>query len=282
MLLGGLAYAPLQAQTPDRLRIDLKDRLQQIDPNRIPPDKREAIKEAAIAAKTGLRKVSMTGEFLPLSANSWECVRDVRTQLTWEVKKPDSMPRSSTWGARYTNDTNLQPGVTVEARGECVGWATEDACRTPAPDNAEKCRLSRRCGYCNDSPPTPIPRECRVPGVTWPYPSGCERTALFHSDLCRTDAYVAYANEIQLCGYTDWRMPMRQEVQTMSSHGGQPNRCDDRRYFPYGDKYRTLSTGDAAGSADAFLVYPDDYSSYAQRRSTPSPVRLVRGQMVTN
>ncbi len=68
---------------------------------------------------------------------------------------------------------------------------------------------------------------------------------------CDTEKYVADVNAIALCGYVDWRMPTRKELQSIV-HYGRANPSIDSTYF-----LNTPNSVFWSGSPNAY------YSSYA-------------------
>ncbi len=94
-----------------------------------------------------------------------------------------------------------------------------------------------------------------------------------------TDAsgYVAAVNAIQLCGYSDWRLPTMRELSGIV-HFGTANPSVSGTGFPntLSDGYWSLE----ALSTDSTQAWAVDFTeglSYTDSRSATYPVRLVRG-----
>jgi hypothetical protein len=92
-------------------------------------------------------------------------------------------------------------------------------------------------------------------------------------------AYAAFANQSLLCGFGDWRLPTAEELQGIVNYGvtgGGPKVTVASFPNTQADEYWTSS--ERLGYADhAWTVdFSSGYMSFASR-STPKPVRLVRG-----
>ncbi len=93
---------------------------------------------------------------------------------------------------------------------------------------------------------------------------------------CDTEKYAADVNASALCGYTDWRMPARQELQGII-HLGRTGPAIDPTYFPNTpSSFFWSGSPDAGGSNGAWGVYfYNGYVGYG--RNNGYSVRLVRG-----
>jgi len=87
---------------------------------------------------------------------------------------------------------------------------------------------------------------------------------------------VADVNTAGLCGYTDWRMPKVDELQSIADMG-RVNPAIDTGYFPSTRTYFFLSTAavDSDYTWSVYFYYGDDSWD---TKSTNGSVRLVRGQ----
>lgn len=99
------------------------------------------------------------------------------------------------------------------------------------------------------------------------------------SSQCNTAAYIAAVNAAQLCGYSDWRLPRRDELFSISDSSKQTDLGQitiDGTYFPYtGDQYWTSTP--AASSDSAWTLNFGDGFDYIQTKASAYYVRLVRG-----
>ena len=97
---------------------------------------------------------------------------------------------------------------------------------------------------------------------------------------CDTAAYVAAVNAVALCGYTDWRMPTRDELGSISD----PRRTAapptiNTRHFPHTQAGEYWSGNDYQFQYDAAWVW--NYQNGMDRvewKRSPRYVRLVRGE----
>jgi len=102
---------------------------------------------------------------------------------------------------------------------------------------------------------------------------------------CDTAAYVAKMNEIELCGYKDWRLPQREELRSIADYS-QPNVDSlnyehilpsiDQDYFP-----NTLGSGYWTGNVylgdkkRAWTVDFEHGGDSNRQKNMPSAIRLV-------
>lgn len=95
---------------------------------------------------------------------------------------------------------------------------------------------------------------------------------------CNTQAFLDRVNEEALCGYSDWRLPYREELRNIADLSV-INPSIDTDFFPntLGEFYWTASP--FASSVDYAWIY-DFYDGYGNfyPRSNSYRVRLVRGQ----
>jgi subtilisin family serine protease len=98
-----------------------------------------------------------------------------------------------------------------------------------------------------------------------------------HLDHCNTEAYAAAVNSQGLCGASDWRLPKRQELQTIV-HWGRTNPSIDTTYFPHTVANWFWSSSPYAYHSDyAWSVEFYDGYVFGNYRYYDSSVRLVRG-----
>lgn len=92
-----------------------------------------------------------------------------------------------------------------------------------------------------------------------------------------TEEFVAAVNAVDLCGHSDWRMPAREELQSIL-HLGRMNPVIDTSYFPNTTKNWYWSSSSLA--SDAYYAWPVNFangdSSWAAGKGCGFMVRLVR------
>jgi hypothetical protein len=99
---------------------------------------------------------------------------------------------------------------------------------------------------------------------------------------CDTTAYVAAVNASALCGYSDWRMPTRDELGSISDpRKGSAPPTINTRFFPYTQPGEYWSGNDYQFQWDAAWVWGFHNSlDRVEWKKTPRYVRLVRGEPV--
>lgn len=111
----------------------------------------------------------------------------------------------------------------------------------------------------------------------WVNLSGACGSTLSH---CSTEAYVTAVNEAGLCGANDWRLPNRQELQSINDYGRIAPSIDTA-YFPDTTGECFWSSSPVASSTYHFNAWCiDSYSgeTVSSGKQTGLSVRLVRGE----
>lgn len=97
---------------------------------------------------------------------------------------------------------------------------------------------------------------------------------------CDTAAYVLAVNESTYCGHSDWRMPSRDELGSISDPrkpGNPPTANMD--YFPFTQPDEYWSSNDYQFQYDAAWRWNFEFGhDRVEWKATPARVRLVRGQ----
>lgn len=183
-------------------------------------------------------KISSSGTILPASATEWACVKDNVTNLTWEVKQGSSNDVIGDTGLHDPDDrfSWYEPDVRKNGGGE--GY--EDIL------NSHTTNLD--CyGYIEN-----------------------------HSNsYCNTNAYAQRVNSQSWCGINNWRLPTRQELNSIADYGYY-NPAIDTDYFPdivYKNSVFWTSTN--AGAYQAFIIRFFSYTDGGQEKNNVLSVRLV-------
>jgi hypothetical protein len=94
--------------------------------------------------------------------------------------------------------------------------------------------------------------------------------------FCNINAFVDRVNNEGLCGFTDWRVPTRQELESIINYGrAMPSINED--YFPYTkSEYYWSQSPSAENNKTAWVINFRLGHSETQLRSNPQRVRLVR------
>jgi len=103
-----------------------------------------------------------------------------------------------------------------------------------------------------------------------------QAAGIFHSGYNSSSTNVCAA--LTTGGFTDWRLPSKKELLTISDYGNTPSL--DPLYFPNLKSYYWTSTGYAADTTQALLVYADAGSpmNLPKNYSLGASVRCVRGE----
>ncbi|MFP8777850.1 DUF1566 domain-containing protein [Hydrogenophaga sp. RWCD_12] len=124
--------------------------------------------------------------------------------------------------------------------------------------------------YTNFDDPTQLQR---YDGSAFVFPTRAEINALTNSV-----GHLNHVNDIALCGYTDWRLPTADELQSIVDYGAAyPGPTINTVWFPNTLGYWYWSSSSYVGYADgAWDVYFGDGYVYVNGRSNSVAVRLVR------
>jgi hypothetical protein len=117
-----------------------------------------------------------------------------------------------------------------------------------------------------------------VTGLVWEGKNAVEpRSAAAVLTYANVAAYVSYVNSIALCGYTNWRVPEIQELQSIV-HFGEWNPSQDAEWFPNAapQNYWSSTSSTVSNTAQNWAI--DFYDGKYQRisRTSSARVRLVR------
>ena len=95
---------------------------------------------------------------------------------------------------------------------------------------------------------------------------------------CDTHAYIEAMNKQNFCGHNDWRLPTREQMQTLVDfEGGDVNTKIDNQYFPRTKPswYWTSSEHDKKNDYAWYVLFRNGYA-LSDLKERPKHVRLVR------
>lgn len=96
---------------------------------------------------------------------------------------------------------------------------------------------------------------------------------------CDTSSYTRAMNEQKLCGYSDWRLPTREELETLVEYNKAPNGVTiDSRFFPEAVPSWYWTASENPHSSDyAWYVLFQNGVALNDLKERPKHIRLVRG-----
>lgn len=97
---------------------------------------------------------------------------------------------------------------------------------------------------------------------------------------CDTWSYVKKVNEAGHCGFNDWRVPLRDELASISDpRKTKSPPTTNTNFFPHAQPIDYWSSNDYHFQFDAAWVWDFQYGhDRVEWKKTPRPVRLVRGE----
>lgn len=96
---------------------------------------------------------------------------------------------------------------------------------------------------------------------------------------CDTSSYVHAINEHKLCGYTDWRLPTREELETLVEYNSNPKEATiNNTYFPEAvpSWYWTASENSQSENYAWYVLFRNGIA-LNDLKERPKHIRLVRG-----
>ena len=101
---------------------------------------------------------------------------------------------------------------------------------------------------------------------------------------CDTNAYVQAMNERNYCGHDDWRLPTREQLQTLVDQSDQKNRVTiNKQYFPQTipSWYWTSSDEDNKEDFAWYVLFRNGFA-LSDLKERPKHIRLVRNALSDN
>lgn len=199
-------------------------------------------------------KLGSTGNILPIQNGAWDaagseaagtqwsCVQDNVTGLMWEIKTGDGGLRDKDWTYTWYNSSGVNDGGDHGVGDTGAGTTT---------------------GYED--------------GTSAMGTDNCANAA-----RCDTEKFVADVNAVGLCGFSDWRLPSRQELFTLVARDrNQP--AIDTAYFPntidWTGYWTASPVANPWSNANAWAVFFDGATDSPNlAKDWDSSVRLVRGR----
>ncbi len=217
---------------------------------------RDPLSGSVIAKESGqgaqafdMTKLDATGAALSNQAQTWSDAGSEAAGTQWSCVRDNVT--SLTWQMRRNKNDTL--GENLHDADDVYTWYTSGS------NNGGDGGYSDRGDFC------------------FGYSAG---TASTH---CNTEAYVARVNAAALCGFTDWRLPSLDELNSIIYFGQVTPAIDDTIFANtnYHSTYWTASPS-AIDSDQAWAVRFEQGAGELHRKRVPSMVRLVRGTQVSN
>ena len=99
----------------------------------------------------------------------------------------------------------------------------------------------------------------------------------FWGEGCNTKSYINDINEVQLCTYTDWRLPTRDELKTIINYYSDKDILIDLVFFPNTQKDTYWTSMTAKDNPSLAYEIPFFYGgSIIREKSIDTYIRLVR------
>lgn len=191
-------------------------------------------------------KLDSAGNALPSNAEVFSCVKDNRTGLVWEVKRPNqTLPTASGDALKIEIEQHLinetypyeSAHSNWQAKNYQYYWLNTDDNTNGGADGAT--------GDSFEKSTHPISTDC---AYAWEdSPSYNSR-----SNRCNTKIYTDTINELAVCGFKDWRLPQIGEMASIQNYTAAEPTPDEEIYFPNiaaGDYITATPSADGEGAA---------------------------------